>query len=113
MAHGVACAVLHRLLGAPELQFVQSAYVSGALDVSWVPSGPLRTHHGGLAITGISRVCAVAEHLRLRRVVGGVESKWSRWCPGSAVFRWMGGLVVMSVGPRNHVVAGGVWQRCC
>ena len=76
-AHGVACAVLHSFLGVPGLQVVRSAYLSGALDASWAPSGPLGIHHGGLAITGISRVRTVAEHPRFRRVVGGVVWKWS------------------------------------
>ena len=49
-AQGVA--VLRSFLGALGLQFVPSAYLSGALDASWAPSGPLRIHHGGLAITG-------------------------------------------------------------
>ena len=76
-AHGVAYAVLQSFLGVPGLRLVRSAYLSGALDALWAPSGLLGIHHGGLAITGISRVRAVAAHLRLWRAVGGVVWRWS------------------------------------
>ena len=75
--HGVVCAVLYSFLGVPGLQVVNSAYLPGALDASWLSSGPLGIHHGGLARAGISRVRTVAERPRCRRIVGGVVWEWS------------------------------------
>ena len=110
-AHGLVCAVLHSILGAPGLQCVPSAYVLGAVAAWSAPLGPLGTHHAGSAITGFPWVSTVAEHLRLRRIVAGVVWKWSEWCPTGALFPWVGGVVAMSVGPRDRVVAGGVWKQ--
>ena len=64
---------------------------------------------GGLVTTGISRVRTATDHLRLWSVVGGVMWKWAPWCHIGALSLWVGGVVVMSVGPCDHVVAAGVW----
>ena len=69
------------------------------------PPGTLGTHHGGLVITGISRVRTAAEHLSLWLVVGGVVSKWSQWCHTGALSRSAGRMVVRE--------SRGVWVVAC
>ena len=59
--HSVVCAILLNFLRVSGLQVVRLAYLPGALDVLWAPSGPLGILHGGLASAGVSRIRTIAE----------------------------------------------------